>query len=94
MSFLRPYSCWLCLLCLLSTYLSVGSAQLIVASNGTSMTSTFRKFTLEATFEGVRQSVQLDPLTGDAGAAGELESLRVCGLGIPVIRTLEDPTSF
>ncbi len=74
MSWLGAYP-WL--LCLLSTYLSIVSAQMIFPSNASSLTRSSRKFALESTVGGWIQLVELDPLTDDAGAAGDAERLKV-----------------
>jgi hypothetical protein len=75
------------LLCLLSPCLSVISAQMIFPSNASDTTLSARKFTLEAAIGDVRRLVELDPLTDQAGAAGDLERLKVSSPCGPIIPT-------
>ena len=79
MALFNPFS-WL--LCLLATCLPIISAQLIYPTYDNSTVPTSRKFILVSTLGSMKQSQQLDPLTDAAGAAGDLEQLKV---GYPFI---------
>ena len=73
------------LLYFFATCLPIIAAQTIFSTNGNSTVPRERKFVLVTTIEGGKQSLVLDPLTDEAGVAGDLQQLRVCNLSIPML---------
>lgn len=82
MSFFNAVS-WL--LYFFAICLPIISAQTIVATDANSTVPRERKFLLVPTIGGMKQSLLLDPLTDEAGAAGDLQQLKVCNLSIPML---------
>lgn len=83
MSFFNAVVPWL--LYFFATCLPIIAAQTIFSTNANSTVPRERKFLLVTTIGEAKQSLVLDPLTDEAGVAGDLQQLKVCNLSIPML---------